>query len=61
MENCTICGKPLKKEGRTEHYGCRMIKRVSKKCSKVIQLETTEFEQACKTLDKKPELLFKQF
>ncbi len=61
MENCKICGKPLKKEGRKEHFGCRMIKRVSKKLAQGFDMNSQHFEKACKTLDKNPELLLKKF
>lgn len=55
MENCKLCGKPLKKEGRTEHYGCRVVKKFFKKSS-TIQPESNTFIKAVKTLKEKPEL-----
>lgn len=61
MKNCKICGKPLKKEGRTEHYGCRMFNRTKKKSKNVIQLESTSFNEACKALDNDPELINQLF
>jgi len=61
MENCKICGKLLKKEGRTEHFKCRMVKRVSKKISQGFDMNSQHFEQACKGMDENPELLLKKF
>lgn len=65
MENCIICKKPLTekgiKKGRREHFGCRMIKRVSKKIPQGFDMDSQHFEKACKALDKNPELLLKQF
>ena len=61
MKNCQICGKPIKKEGRTVHLGCRMIKRVSKKIPQGFDMNSQHFEQACKAMDNNPNLLFKQF
>lgn len=65
MKNCKFCGKPLSekgiKKGRTEHIGCRMIKRVSKKLVQGCDMNSQHFEKACKTMDKNPELLLKQF
>ncbi len=65
MDNCTICDKPLTKKGilkgRTEHFGCRMVKRVAKKIYYGVDEDSQHFEKACKTLDKNPELLLKKF
>lgn len=30
MKNCTICGEPLKKKGRTVHYICRCAEKFKK-------------------------------
>ena len=30
MENCKVCGKELKKTGRTVHYGCRCVQKFVK-------------------------------
>ena len=63
MKKCKVCGKPLKKLGRTEHYGCRMFRIMSKKIEKngMADLSGNKFETATKTLDKNPELLLKRF
>lgn len=61
MKNCTFCGEPLsekgKKKGRTEHFGCRAIRKTMKKSKNVIQLDSTDFNEACRTLDKNPDLI----
>ena len=60
MKNCKVCNKPLKKEGRTEHYGCRMFKRVFKKIEKngmMIDMSSNQFNTALKAIDKNPNLL----
>lgn len=30
MKKCKICGKPIKKTGRTEHYACRCVEKFKK-------------------------------
>jgi hypothetical protein len=58
MKNCKICGEPTIKDGRTEHYGCRCVRIANKNLGNTCK---TRLEKACKTLDKKPELLLKKF
>jgi hypothetical protein len=60
MENCRICRKPLKKEGRKEHYKCRMLRRFSKRPLTDLEyrIETTEFKESVKALSRNPELVF---
>ena len=61
MKNCNFCGKPLRKEGRTEHYGCRALRKTMKKSVNVIEADSTDFNEACKTLDRNPELFNQLF
>lgn len=61
MKNCIVCGKLIKKKDRTEHFGCRMIKRVYKKIPQGFDMNSQHFKKACKTLDQNPDLLLKQF
>ena len=65
MVKCKICGKPLSekgiKKGRTEHYGCRMFRITKKKSVNVIQLDSTDFNEACRAIDKNPDLMEKLF
>lgn len=58
MNKCKVCGDPLIKEERTEHYGCRNIKVLSKKG--VDDTCSTRFISAVKALDRKPGL-FERF
>ena len=61
LKNCKVCGQPLikiDKENRTEHYGCRCVKRAHKKGGNTC---LTRFFAAVKTIDKNPDLLLKQF
>ena len=61
MKNCTFCGKPLTekgiKKGRTEHFGCRAVRLTMKKSKNVIQLDSSNFHDACEALDRNPELI----
>lgn len=59
MKNCNFCGKPLKKIGRIEHYGCRAVKWLFGNKSREVQPDSTKFKTACKTLRDKPELFKK--
>lgn len=65
MKNCTFCGKPLSekgiKKGRTEHFGCRAIRMTMKKSKNVIQLDSSQFNDACEALDRSPDLMDKLF
>lgn len=58
MQKCKICGKNLIKKKNTEHYGCRCVKIANKNLGNTCK---TRLEKACKTLDKNPLLLLKQF
>lgn len=65
MDNCKFCGSPLSEKGlekgRTEHFKCRMIKRVGKKLAQGCDMNSQHFEQACKGMDENPGLLLKKF
>lgn len=58
MKNCTICGKPCKKKGRTEHYGCRCVKDFKKQGDNVA---VTKRKTAFKTMIQFPNVFRKLF
>jgi hypothetical protein len=58
MKNCKVCGDPLLKEGRTEHFACRQVNRFKKNGSNTAE---SRRRKAFNTMIEKPKLFKKLF
>ena len=57
-KKCSICGKPLKKTGRTVHYTCRCVEKFKKNGGNTCE---TRRKAAFKAMQAEPSIFIKMF